>query len=188
MAYQFFLGSSLAALTTFLPLYAEQRLGASAGRAALLIAGFGVMGIIARLVWTPVADRLSDLTTLLIGLAIGAGISAGLIWASTIAGLTLAWVGTIGLGATGVPANAVSMLAVIRDRSFGAVAHASALVSLAFFAGFAAAPPVIGWVSDLGGGFAGGWVLLVATAIAAILTAIALRIKLHRQLALRSGE
>jgi MFS family permease len=97
-------------------------------------------------------------------LALCAAIAAGALWLSSevpIAGLALVWAGTIGVGATAVAANAVSMLIVINDRRFGSVGHASALASCGFFAGFAVSPPLAGLLADTAG-FGATWALVVA--------------------------
>jgi hypothetical protein len=93
----------------------------------------------------------------------------------TAAGLALVWAGTIGVGATAVAANAVSMLVAINDRRFGPVGHASALASCGFFAGFVASPPLAGLLADTAG-FGATWALVIG----AFLLATGCATALHR--------
>ena len=176
LALQLCLGAGLAAVTTFVPLYAHQDLGASERHGALVLAGFGVSGMVSRVLWTSVAGRRDDPSGLQLMLTLLAAIAAGALWLSSVVpagGLALVWAGALGVGATAVAANAVSMLSVINDRRFGSVGHASALASSGFFAGFVVGPPLAGLLADTAG-FGGTWVLaigafLLATGCAAAL-------------------
>jgi hypothetical protein len=141
-----------------------------------VLAGFGVSGMVSRVLWTSVAGRRDDPSGLQLMLALIAAIAAGALWLSSevpAGGLALVWAGALGVGATAVAANAVSMLSVINDRRFGPVGHASALASSGFFAGFVVSPPLAGLLADTAG-FGGTWLLvtgafLLATGCAAVL-------------------
>jgi predicted MFS family arabinose efflux permease len=163
LALQLCLGAGLAAVTTFVALYAHQDLGVSERHGALVLAGFGVSGMVSRVLWTSVAGRRDDPSGLQLILALLAAIAAGALWLSSVVpagGLALVWAGAIGVGATAVAANAVSMLLVINDRRFGPVGHASALASSGFFAGFVISPPLAGLLADTRG-FGSTWVLVI---------------------------
>jgi predicted MFS family arabinose efflux permease len=178
LALQLCLGAGLATVTTFVPLYVHQDLGISAAHAALVLAGFGVSGILSRVLWTSLAGRRDDPLSLQLRLALFAVLAAGVLWLSsevTAAGLALVWAGTIGVGATAVAANAVSMLVAINDRRFGPVGHASALASCGFFAGFVASPPLAGLLADTAG-FGATWALVIG----AFLLATGCATVLHR--------
>jgi predicted MFS family arabinose efflux permease len=177
LALQLCLGAGIAAVTTFVPLYAHQDLGVSAPQAALVLAGFGVSGVLSRVLWTSVAGRRDDPLGLQFLLALLAAIAAGALWLSSVVpagGLALVWAGAIGVGATAVAANAVSMLSVINDRRFGPVGHASALAASGFFAGFVLSPPLAGLLADTTG-FGGTWLLVIGAFLLATLCAAALR-------------
>jgi predicted MFS family arabinose efflux permease len=178
LALQLCLGAGLATVTTFVPLYAHQDLGISKSHAALVLAGFGVSGILARVLWTSLASRRDDPLGLQFMLALFAAIAAGALWLSSevsAADLALVWAGMIGVGATAVAANAVSMLIVINDRRFGPVGHASAWASSGFFAGFAVSPPLAGLLADTAG-FGATWALVIG----AFLLATGCATVLHR--------
>lgn len=178
LALQLCLGAGIATVTTFVPLYAHQDLGLSAAHAALLLAGYGASGIGSRVLWTSLASRREDPLGLQLMLALFAVIAAGALWLSsevTAADLALIWAGTIGIGATAVAANAVSMLIAINDRRFGPVGHASALASCGFFTGFAVSPPLAGLLADTAG-FGATWALVIG----AFLLATGCATALHR--------
>lgn len=177
LALQLCLGAGLATVTTFVPLYAHQDLSVSQPHAALVLAGFGVSGIVSRVLWTSVAGNRNDPSGLQLILALFAAIAATVLWLSSEVqegGLALMWTGTIGIGATAVAANAVSMLIVINDRRFGPVGHASALASCGFFAGFVASPPLAGLLADTAG-FGAAWALVIGTFLLATACATTLQ-------------
>jgi predicted MFS family arabinose efflux permease len=177
LALQLCLGAGLAAVTTFVPLYVHQDLGVSQPHAALVLAGFGVSGIVSRVLWTSVAGNRGDPSGLQLILALSAAIAAAVLWLSSEVpegDLALMWIGTIGIGATAVAANAVSMLIVINDRRFGPVGHASALASCGFFVGFVVSPPLAGLLADTAG-FGATWALVIGAFLLATLCATALQ-------------
>ncbi|TXS51890.1 MFS transporter [Streptomyces sp. t39] len=169
MGVSFFIGCGLASLTTYLPLYAHERLSLGERGAGALIAAVGVSGIAARLLWSKYSDRL-DVPRSLLVLAAGAVASALLLPAA--GSLTwLVWAGAVGLGGSAAAANAITMVAVTKGSGFGRTGHASALVSLGFFAGFVAGPPAFGLLVDSSGGWNAGWALVTAAfAVAAVLS------------------
>ncbi|WP_158711040.1 MFS transporter [Streptomyces albus] len=154
------IGCCLAALNTYLPLYAHQRLSMGERSSGALIAAIGVSGIASRLLWSRLSDRLDVPRSLLI-LTVAAVVSAALIPAAT-AGAWLVWLGAVGLGCSAAAANAVSMVAVTKGSGFGTTGHASAMVSMGFFAGFVAGPLAFGLLVDATGGFTAGWALVTA--------------------------
>ncbi|GAA3155520.1 hypothetical protein GCM10010521_49260 [Streptomyces rameus] len=170
MAYSLFIGCGLASLNTYLPLYAHQRLAMGAGEAGALISAIGVAGITTRVLWARFSARLSDIPSSLFGFAVAAAASAVLIPAATH-GTWLAWAGALGLGGCAAAGNAVSMVAVTRGSGFGRTGHASALVSMGFFGGFALGPIVFGLLADGSAGFGGAWTFVVAVFVLALISA-----------------
>ena len=171
MAYSLCIGSGLAALNTYLPLYAHQRLGMGDQAAGALIAALGVSGIFARILWARFSDRLANLSASLAVLAIAAVCFAVLVPSASSAHW-LIWIGAIGLGGSAVAANAVSMVAVVKGRGFGSTGHASALVSMGFFAGFVVGPLSFGFLVDTRGGYRVGWTMVAAVFAIAVLCAV----------------
>lgn len=165
MGFSLLLGIGLATVNTYLPLYASQQLGLSGAVAGSVLAAFGVAGLVARVVWTRVADLLADVMVALRWLSLAAAGCTLLLPLAAGSVTWLVWVGAVGVGATATAANAVSMLAVVRRR--GATGHASALVSLGFFGGFVVGPTASGLLADHTGWFA------VWLAVAVVFTAAA---------------
>jgi predicted MFS family arabinose efflux permease len=136
----------LATVNTYLPLYASQQLKLAGPAAGSVLAAFGVAGLVARVAWTRLADRLAEVTVALWWLALAA--AGGTLLLPLAAGTStwLVWAGAIAVGSSATAANAVSMLAVVRRG--GATGHISALVSLGFFGGFVVGPIVSGLLAD----------------------------------------
>jgi predicted MFS family arabinose efflux permease len=149
MGFALLLGTGLAIVNTYLPLYASQQLALPGAAAGSVLATFGIAGLVARVAWTRLADRLTDVTVVLLWLSLAAAGCALLLPLAAGSGTWLVWAGAFGVGATATGAHAVSMLAVIRRG--GATGHASALVSLGFFGGFVIGPAAAGLLADWAG-------------------------------------
>ena len=99
MGYSMLLGTGLAAVNTYLPLYAAQQLGFEDRAAGFVLAVFGVSGLVARVWWSRWADRLPDVTRVLVWLSVGAGVAVLALGAAQSAP-GLVWLGAFGVGAT----------------------------------------------------------------------------------------
>ncbi|GIH03494.1 hypothetical protein Rhe02_15610 [Rhizocola hellebori] len=146
MGYSLLLGTALAAVNTYLPLYATQRLAMATTAAGAVLAAFGVSGLVARLWWTRIADHQAKVTAVLSYLSAGAAGCTLLVWIAAWTWPAVIWLGAVGIGATATAGNAVSMLAVVRRGE--AAGHASAMVSLGFFTGFVLGPASFGALAD----------------------------------------
>ena len=173
VGFSLLLGTALAAVNTYLPLYATQRLGLGAEVAGALLAAFGVTGLLARVWWGRWADRASDLSVALVWLAAVAVTGVLLVASAEWVWPGLVWVGAVVVGGSATAANAMSMLIVLR-RSQG-VGQASALVSLGFFTGFVVGPAVVGWCADRAG-WAVAWLLVGAVFTATAMVAVRVRV------------
>ncbi|MFD4676043.1 nitrate/nitrite transporter [Lentzea sp. NPDC058450] len=150
------LGSGIAAVNTYVALYATEELAFSPPVAAGLVAVLGVVGIAGRIVWSRVAGR-----ELLVWLSAAAVVAPLLLGTGVPA---LAWVAMVVVGGCAVAANAISMVLVVAASRGPELGRNSALVSAGFFAGFAVGPPLFGLV-----GYGAGWVLVaVEFALAAV--------------------
>lgn len=178
MGFSFLLGTGLAAVNTYLPLYASQQLGLSGVAAGSVLASFGVAGLMARTLWTQVAERLAEVTVVLPWLSVVAAGCTLLLPLAAGHGSWLAWAGAIGVGATATGANAVSMLKVVRRGE--ATGHASALVSLGFFGGFVLGPAGSGLLADRAG-WAAMWFIVAVTFIGAAAAGAALSLPALRR-------
>ncbi|MBO4161307.1 MFS transporter [Micromonospora antibiotica] len=172
VAFSLLLGTGLAAVNTYLPLYATQRLGLGTGTAGLLLATFGVTGLLARVWWGRWADRTSDVTVALAWLATAAIVGVVLVLGAGHLWSGLVWAGAVVAGGSATAANAVSMLMVLRRGK--ALGQASGLVSLGFFSGFVVGPAAVGWCADVGG-WGAAW--LVVGALFAGTAVLAMRVR-----------
>ncbi|WP_439657228.1 MFS transporter [Lentzea sp. HUAS TT2] len=155
------LGSGIAAVNTYVALFAAEELGFRAPVAAGLVAVLGVVGIVGRILWSRAAGRSAG--SLLVWLCAGAVLSPVLLLTGAPA---LAWVAMVVVGGCAVAANAISMLLVVASSAGPELGRNSALVSAGFFAGFAVGPPVFGLL-----GYTAGWVLVAAEFLVAAIVA-----------------
>ncbi len=175
MVYSTCLGGGIAATNTYLPLYAHERLGVQAAAAGAVLAAVGLSGIVSRVCWTQVSSRMRDPVLALAGLAATAACFGLVAWLAERGGIALLWVGALGLGASAVAAHAVSMLIVVNETRLQATGHASALVALGFFAGFAVSAPAFGALVDASRSYTPGWLLVAGLFAAAAVLAFGWR-------------
>lgn len=160
MTIQLCVGVALSAYITFLGVFAAGQ-GMSALLAGSLVGVFGVMGILARVLLTPISGRMRDESWLLSILLALAACAVAVTAQATPARHWTLWAGTIGIGLTAVATNAIAMSMLLRDRAFGQPANASGMLSVGFFSGFALGPPGFGALSGGPWGFAGAWNALI---------------------------
>lgn len=181
MSIQFCVGISLSAFVTFLPTFATQQ-GMPLSLAGTLIAVFGAMGIISRMVLTPMGAKLKDESLLLLALIAIAAVAMAVTMQASPEQYWPLWVGAVGVGLTAVGTNAIAMSMLIRDSAFGAVTFASGFVSVAFFGGFALGPPLYGVLSDYSGGLLLSWSTLIGVLVVGCIMALALASARRRRL------
>jgi MFS family permease len=173
MGIQFCVGISLSAFVTFLPTFGVLQ-GMSFSVAGTLIAVFGAMGMLSRIVLTPVGAKLKDESLLLLALiAISACAVAVTMHAGPQSHWRL-WIGAIGMGLTAVGTNAIAMSMLVRDAAFGGVTTASGFISVAFFGGFALGPPLRGALSSHSGDPQSGWLMLIGVLLCGCILSLAL--------------
>lgn len=143
MAVQCSVAIALSSFVTYLGVFARAQ-EVPAVLAGSLVAVFGVMGIVARVLLTPLAARLRDESLMLGALCALAALAVFSLSRATPQAWIWLWVGSIGMGLTAVATNAVAMSMVLRDRAFGPPAASASLLSVGFFAGFALGPPLFG--------------------------------------------
>src|SRR5262245_18590920 len=113
--YAFLMGSGVAAVNAYLPLYLVERAGAKQEMAGAVVATIGLVGIFSRLVWGWASERMGTFSLPLLMLGGGAVVAIGLVLAIEQVGLWVAWPAAILFGATAVTWNAVGNLAVITE-------------------------------------------------------------------------
>lgn len=166
--YGFLLGCGGTAVSTYLPLFSQERLGMTPVAAGATVAVMGVSGVVGRIVWGRLAEAW-----------IGAGRSLTIVAGiSTVVGLLLlgaewlgAWVVWPVAVLTGISAsswNTLGMLAIIQDVPRDSTGRASGSLMLGFLTGVGVGAPLLGRSVDTFGGYIPGWAGTTVTFVAAL--------------------
>lgn len=171
--YAFLMGSGVATVNAYLPLYLVETGGASPTVAGAVVALIGFTGIVSRVLWGWGSERLHDFSRPLIALGAGAVVATGMIVAVQFVGLWAAWLAALVFGATAVTWNSVGMLAVVAASGPRLAGLASGVVLTGFYVGFVGSPLLFGWLVDRIGSYAPAWTLVAAVFGAAALVVVA---------------
>jgi MFS family permease len=161
-AYAFLMGTGVAAINAYLPLYLVERAGASQEVAGVVAATIGVVGIGSRIAWGWASERMPSFSLPLLLLGIGAVLAVGMVAAVERVGLWIAWPAAVVFGATAVTWNAVGMLAVITESGSRLAGRASGVVTAGFYIGFVGSPVLFGLLVDATGDYELAWLLVAA--------------------------
>jgi predicted MFS family arabinose efflux permease len=175
LGFSVLLGSGIAAINTYVALFAVQELGVTALVAAALVAVLGVTGILGRVGWSRVVSANRPPATVLVPLCSAAVLAALSLLLAPYAWAGLVWVGVLGTGGFAVASNALSMLAVVASSTPQRTGRDSALVSAGFFGGFAVGPALFGLLVEVTGGYPAAWALVAVEFAAAAGVAAAWR-------------
>ncbi|MGH2751366.1 MAG: MFS transporter [Actinomycetota bacterium] len=166
-AYAFLMGSGVAAVTAYLPLFAVERLDFSVQTAGAVAAFIGLVGIAGRILWGVVTERRRSFVVTLLALAAGAIIAVLLILAAERGTPPLLWTGALLFGATAVTWNSVGMLAVIAAVGPATAGRASGYVLFGFYLGFVGSPIAFGSLVDGTGRYDIAWATIAGIFVAA---------------------
>jgi predicted MFS family arabinose efflux permease len=183
-AYAFFIGGGASAAFTYLPLYANERLGFSTELAATVVGFVGFVGALARLAWGYAADRGEGGSATLAGLGAGAAVSALALMAAEPLGAWSLWIGALLFGATATAWNVIGMATIVKGVAITDTGNASGLVMLGFFAGYIGSPLAFGALVDGLGSYTPAWLLVLAQ----FACALAIASMWHRTLARKRRE
>ncbi|WP_049574713.1 hypothetical protein [Streptomyces sp. SBT349] len=154
-------GSDDGGLTTYLVLFAHERVGMDERLAGPQFALVGLVAIASRVAWPMVAERAAlpaeSGLAMLRRVALAAAGAVTVIALATVLGAPALWAGAVLAGLSSASWNALAMLVVVRTSAPEAVAGASARVQGAFFLGLTVSPLVFGALTDLGGSYPYGW-------------------------------
>jgi predicted MFS family arabinose efflux permease len=170
-AYALLMGTGVATFSGYVPLYAQESLGLSVGKAGLIAGTTGLVGILSRIAWGWGAERFGQFSKPLVWLALGAIAAIVLVLLAPAIGAAALWAGAVLFGATALTWNAIGMLAVLDEVDPQDAGQASGLVVTGFYVGFVVSPMLFGYSVDLTGTYSVGWgavaaVFLVATLVA----------------------
>jgi nitrate/nitrite transporter NarK len=160
--YAFLMGGGVAAVTTYIPLYADERIGLGETAAGGVLAVFALTGVVARLAWGWIGDRVAGAAPVLGALALASTVATLVLWHAESGPAWSVWAAAVGLGASAAAWNAVGMLAAVRDVDAAHVGRATGIVSAGFFAGFIVSPTAFGAVVDATDGYRPGWLAVAA--------------------------
>lgn len=172
--YSLCMAFSVASSTTYIALYAVTRIGMELTTAGLLVTLFGLTGMISRIIWAAIAERIGRAPLVLVVLSAGGLVGLGLIAATErIAAVWPIWVGVALTGVTIGTWNVIAQLTVVREVPSTHAATATGSVHAAFAIGLAAGPAAFGVIVEFSGSFLLGWSSTATTcAIALIIAAL----------------
>lgn len=149
--------AGLSAVLAFVPLYAQEAVGASPAQAGALASEMGLAGVAGRIAWGALAGRLgrpSNALLVMTTLSLGATVAVAL---AQPLGLAWLWVGVLGVGGSMLAWHSVAWLAVIDRVGLNGLGRASGVMQLGNSIGFAAGPPLAGLLVDATGSYQWAW-------------------------------
>jgi predicted MFS family arabinose efflux permease len=157
-------GVATSATFTFLPLFAKEDQGWTTSQAGLLIAGVGLVGVVARITWGSVSEKWfgHGNTLRLIGVLTTA---CALLLALASRGAVESWVlipAALLFGVGAISWNAVGMLAVMDYSPARLVGRGTGRVQLGFLLGLGTGAPLMGLSVDRLGVYWPGWLAVAA--------------------------
>lgn len=174
--YAFLVGFGLQATNVYLPLFAHEQVGLTAGVAGLTAAVAGFVGLVSRIAWGRFAERMSDPGVTLAVLGTLAVIGVILVFLSGwLHWPLLLWPGTALFGASALASNAVVMLALIRNVPVDSVGAASGVLATGLYVGFAGGPISFGLVADASGAYLWTWLVPLVSFTLALTAALGWR-------------
>ncbi len=159
------------ALLTYLPLYAEERVGFSVALAGAAAAVMGGVGFLGRITWGHFSERLSHYGRAIAALSLVSMLACGVMWGAESWGGRWIWIGAGLAGASVQSWMAVGMLATIATAESSAAGRASGIVVLGFLAGHTIGPPGFGLIVDATNDYAPAFGCIAAVSLMAALLA-----------------
>lgn len=172
VTYGFLMGLPQGAFGAYLPLYAFENLGFTAAVGGAVAATVGLVGMMSRIAWGRAAERFESLSSPLVLIALGTGLSLVLTMMADFAGRSwIVWFAAVIFGATAPVWAVIAMLAVVSAVEGDSTGRSSGLVLSGLFAGFIIGPIAFGIAVDRSGSYALGWWLAFGCTIMAAVVA-----------------
>lgn len=149
--------TALSALIAFVPLYAQERVGASAATAGALAATLGLAGVAGRIAWGSMASRLARPASALLVITAASLVATTAVASAEAIGVWALWMGVIGAGFSLMAWHAVGWLMLIDSAGLTAVGKASGVMQLGNSVGFAAGPLLAGVLIDFTDSYLVAW-------------------------------
>jgi len=173
--YAFLMGGGVAAISAYLPLYAQEEVGLSAGDAGMIAGIMGGIGILSRVAWGWGTERIGEFSIALAILGAGAVAATAAVYFAPGGGALLLWISAVVFGMTAITWNAIGMLVIVAEIGTHAAGRASGIVQSGFYAGFVVTPSLFGYSVDRSGEWTIGWVGVALMFVAATVVAGAWR-------------
>ena len=157
LPYAFFMGLGMAAVTTYLVLYAYESVGLTQPEAGGLLALLGASGVVSRIVWSHWSQRHAAVVRPLGTIAVMAAAATALLITAAWLGGWVLWPAAAAMGASAAGWTGVAMLAVMRDAGEGRSGRDAGYVLGAFYCGLLAMPVLFGALVDATGSYVWSW-------------------------------
>ena len=167
LPYAFFMGMGMAAVTTYLVLYAYEAVGLTQPEAGALVGLLGACGVIARVAWSHWSQRHAAVEGPLGAMAVVATAATLLVVAALPLGGWLLWPAAAMMGASAAGWTGVAMLAVMREAGQGRSGRDAGYVLSAFYAGLLTMPVLFGALVDATGSYLWSWAATVGCFVTA---------------------
>lgn len=167
--YAFLMGTGVAVINVYLPLYAHEELGMSVTAAGVVASLTGIVGVFSRIVWGRITDGVVDVAPTLRAIAASSALAVGFMIAARWWGEWLLWLAAFIFGVSTLGWIVVGMIGVVALIDLRDAGRASGLVLLGFYGGFVSSPVIFGWIVDRTGSYAPGWAFIVAAFTGAML-------------------
>ncbi|HEY8458710.1 MAG TPA: MFS transporter [Actinopolymorphaceae bacterium] len=152
------MAAGMQATNVYVPLFAHQELRFGPAAAGAIVAAVGGAGLVARIMWGAIADRVGRPLDVLAGLAGLSVLASALLLIAQHASLPwLAWGGATLHGVAALPASVVVTLTLIRLTKSQGVGRASGVLAVGMFIGFATGPASFGYIVDQSGDYTPAW-------------------------------
>lgn len=156
-------GVGVQATNVYLALFAVRELDFSLVAGGLTAAVAGIIGVTARIGWGRMMSRGVSAPKLLLLLAVLATCGgASFLLAQQLDSVMLLWLAVALHGASALGVSVVLMAALLRAIPANRMGSASGIVSAGQFGGFTVGPVTMGLLVGSAGGFAAGWISVVA--------------------------
>lgn len=155
----------MAAISTYLPLYAVREVGLDFAVTGLIVSSMGGFAVATRIFWAFVTERTGKPALIMMILAIVGTASLALTAAATVLGPWALWVGAIAAGGTVGSWNVVAHLTIVNDVDKTRAAAATGYMQATFLIGLAAGAPVFGIFIRLFGSYSTAWAFAAALSL-----------------------
>jgi predicted MFS family arabinose efflux permease len=167
--YAAIMGLAGGALSTYLPLYAQEGVGMSTVVAGQALALTGLVAIPGRILWGHYAERTRRYVGYLRLLSALAALGAFVFWLASRTDPAIVWAGSIIWGLSQLSWSVVAMLAVLAFALPGSAGRASGAMLVGMSVGLTVGPIVFGAVVDATGTYDLGFAGVIGVLLAAVL-------------------